>query len=88
MYQVSSQYLDWFLSYGPRLKFLHDDADDKDDDNAKAMTITRLFFLQKTDELKIRNSTKRSNVKVNIDICLQNCTHGPNFIAVASNIRK
>ena len=43
-----------FLSYGPRLNFLHDDEDDEHaaaDDDAKAMTITRLFFLQKTDEL-------------------------------------
>ena len=42
MYQVSFEYIEQFLSYGPRLKFLHDDEDY--DDDAKAMTITRLFF--------------------------------------------
>ena len=51
MYQVSFEYLERFLSYGPRLKFLHDDEDDEHAaaaaDDAKAMTIT----LQKTDEL-------------------------------------
>ena len=43
--------LERFLSYGPRLKFLHDDEDDDkdedDDDDAKAMTIARLFFFEK-----------------------------------------
>ena len=50
MYQVSFEYLEWFVSYGPRFKFLDDEDDEHAD--AKAMTITRLFFLQKTDELK------------------------------------
>ena len=52
VYQVSFEYLEWFVSYGPRLKFLHDDEDDDADNDAKAMTITRLFFSKKTDELK------------------------------------
>ena len=49
MYQVSFEYLERFLSYGPRLKFLHDeDEDDEEDaDDAKAMTIARLFFFEK-----------------------------------------
>ena len=53
MYQVSFEYLEQFLSYGPRLKFLHDDADDEDehaaaDDNAaKAMTLARLVSFEK-----------------------------------------
>ena len=49
LYQVSLEYVEWFVSYGPRLKFLHDADDEDNDDAAKAMTIARL----KTDELKI-----------------------------------
>ena len=53
MYQVSCKNVERFLSYEVRLKFLDDDddADDADaddaDDNAKAITITRLFFFEK-----------------------------------------
>ena len=52
MYQVSFEYLEHFLSYGPRLKFLYDDEDEEDDDedyddDAEVMTITRLFFFKK-----------------------------------------
>ena len=49
MYQVSFEYLERFFSYGPRFKFLHDDEDkDEDyDDDAKAMTIARLYFFEK-----------------------------------------
>ena len=55
MYQVSCKNVERFLSYEVRLKFLDDDDDadaDDDADDAKAITITRLFFLRKTDELK------------------------------------
>ena len=53
MYQVSFEYLERFLSYGPRLKFLHDDDEDEDkdkdyDDDAKAMTIALFFFEKQT----------------------------------------
>jgi len=43
VYQVSCENVERFLSYEVRLKFL--DADD-----AKAITITQLFFFEKTDE--------------------------------------
>jgi len=51
VYQVSFENDERFLSYEVRLKFL-DDADDDDDaddadDDAKAITITRLFFFEK-----------------------------------------
>ena len=49
MYQVSCENVERFLSYEVRLKFLDADADaDADDaDDAKAITITRLFFFEK-----------------------------------------
>ena len=55
MYQVSLENVERFLSYEVRLKFLDnadndadaDTADDTADDNAKAITITRLFFFEK-----------------------------------------
>ena len=31
VYQVSFEYLKWFVSYKPRLKFLHDDEQADDD---------------------------------------------------------
>jgi len=45
VYQVSCKNVERFLSYEVRLKFLDDDDDDADD--AKAITITRLFFFEK-----------------------------------------
>ena len=50
MYQVSFENVERFLSYEVRLKFLDDDdadADTDDADDAKAITITRLFFFEK-----------------------------------------
>ena len=48
MYQVSCENVERFLSYEVRLKFLDDDDADADDaDDAKAITITRLFFFEK-----------------------------------------
>ena len=52
MCQVLIKYEELFLSYGIRLKFWeHTDADAADDDDAKGITITRLFFFEKTDKL-------------------------------------
>jgi len=45
MYQVSFEHVGQLLSYEVRLKFWDADADDNaDNDDAKAITITRLFL--------------------------------------------
>ena len=51
MYQVSCENVERFLSYEVRLKFL-DDADDDAADDAKVITITRLFFFEKQTSSK------------------------------------
>ncbi len=48
MYQVSFENIERFLSYEVRLKFWDVDAADADaTDDAKAITITRLYFVEK-----------------------------------------
>ena len=50
VYQVSFNKFDWFLSYEVRLEF----CDDTDHDDAKVITIPRLF------SSKIRRANKKS----------------------------
>ena len=53
MYQVSFENDEQFLSYEVRLTFCDDKVDDADVDDAKGITIARLCFLRKSDDLKI-----------------------------------